>query len=188
MFDILFQNSDRLSVRYLRDYEFIPQPFAIAAGVTVPVDGYDYQSGQLSYSFGTQRPLSGTLSYQQGSLYGGTKKTVGFSGGRLEVTSQISVEPILSANRVELPWGAFTSTVLSVRPTYTVTPRMFVSALVQYNSSTHTVSTNARLRWEYRPGSEFFVVYSDGTRYRQPRRPERSTGHSSSKANRMLRF
>jgi hypothetical protein len=24
------------------------------------------------------------------------------------------------------------------------------------------VSTNARFRWEYRPGSELFVVYSDG--------------------------
>ena len=38
---------------------------------------------------------------------------------------------------------------------------MFVSALVQYNSSTNLVSTNARLRWEYQPGSELFVVYND---------------------------
>jgi hypothetical protein len=39
---------------------------------------------------------------------------------------------------------------------------MFVSALVQYQSRLATVSTNARLRWEYQPGSELFVVYSDG--------------------------
>jgi hypothetical protein len=45
--------------------------------------------------------------------------------------------------------------------TYTLTPLMFVSALVQYNSTTHAVSTNARLRWEYRPGSEFFIVYNE---------------------------
>ena len=45
--------------------------------------------------------------------------------------------------------------------TYTATPKLFASALVQYNSSTQTVSTNARLRWEYRPGSEVFVVYND---------------------------
>ena len=38
---------------------------------------------------------------------------------------------------------------------------MFVSALVQYNNATHSVSTNARLRWEYRPGSELFVVYNE---------------------------
>ena len=39
---------------------------------------------------------------------------------------------------------------------------MFASALVQYQSSTDSVSTNARFRWEYQPGSELFVVYSDG--------------------------
>ena len=34
--------------------------------------------------------------------------------------------------------------------------------LVQYQSRTDSVSTNARFRWEYQPGSELFVVYSDG--------------------------
>ncbi len=44
---------------------------------------------------------------------------------------------------------------------YTFTPRMFVSGLVQYNSSNDRVSANVRLRWEYHPGSELFVVYSE---------------------------
>ena len=39
---------------------------------------------------------------------------------------------------------------------------MFVSGLVQYQGRTDSLSTNARFRWEYRPGSELFVVYSDG--------------------------
>jgi hypothetical protein len=39
---------------------------------------------------------------------------------------------------------------------------MFVSGLVQYQGLTDSLSTNARLRWEYQPGSELFVVYSDG--------------------------
>ena len=78
------------------------------------------------------------------------------------MSSQLAIEPIVSANWVTLPWGDFTSTVVSGRNTYTLTPRMFVSALFQYNSSTHALSTNARLRWEYQAGSELFVVYSDG--------------------------
>ena len=43
-----------------------------------------------------------------------------------------------------------------------MTPRMFVTALVQYASSTTTVSANVRFRWEYQPGSELFVVYTEG--------------------------
>ena len=38
---------------------------------------------------------------------------------------------------------------------------MFFSGLLQYNSSTESLSTNLRLRWEYQPGSELFVVYND---------------------------
>jgi hypothetical protein len=38
---------------------------------------------------------------------------------------------------------------------------MFVAALAQYSSSLNVVGTNLRLRWEYRPGSELFVVYTD---------------------------
>ena len=38
---------------------------------------------------------------------------------------------------------------------------MFVSALLQYSSSDHAYSNNLRFRWEYRPGSELFAVYTD---------------------------
>jgi hypothetical protein len=47
------------------------------------------------------------------------------------------------------------------RITFTATPLMFVSALLQYNSSTNVVATNVRWRWEYQPGSELFVVFND---------------------------
>lgn len=38
---------------------------------------------------------------------------------------------------------------------------MFFGGLVQYNSSNDTLSANLRFRWEYSPGSELFVVYTD---------------------------
>ena len=38
---------------------------------------------------------------------------------------------------------------------------MFASALMQYSSADRTFSSNLRFRWEYRPGSELFVVYTD---------------------------
>ena len=45
--------------------------------------------------------------------------------------------------------------------TYTFTPRMFLGGLVQYSSTGSLLATNLRLRWEYQPGSELFVVYND---------------------------
>ncbi len=161
-FGIEFFNSDLLTIRYTRDYEFIPNPFEIASNVTVPLGGYTYQSLLAEYVLGGQHKLSGTVSFQQGSLYGGTKRTLGLRGGRIDFTSRFALEPNFSLNWVSLPGGEFTSSVIAERTTFTITPRMFVSALTQYSSNSQTFTTNARFRWEYRPGSELFVVYSDG--------------------------
>jgi hypothetical protein len=38
---------------------------------------------------------------------------------------------------------------------------MFASALLQYSSTDGVFSSNLRFRWEYLPGSELFVVYTD---------------------------
>ena len=46
---------------------------------------------------------------------------------------------------------------------------MFVSALLQYSSSDRAFSSNLRFRWEYRPGSELFVVYTDERDTTEPR-------------------
>ena len=45
---------------------------------------------------------------------------------------------------------------------FTMSTRMVTSVLVQYNSSNTALSSNVRFRWEYQPGSDLFVVYSDG--------------------------
>ena len=39
---------------------------------------------------------------------------------------------------------------------------MFVGGLFQFNSGSSSLSSNVRFRWEYEPGSDLFVVYSDG--------------------------
>ena len=155
-------NNDQLTVDYTRDYEFIPKAFPIATNVTVPVGGYTYDNLFTSYTLGMKRVLSGTVSFQQGQLYDGTKRTIGLSAGRIELSPQLAFEPSISANWVDLPGGRFTTTVVAQRTTYTINPRSFVSALVQYASASHAMSANARFRWEYHPGSEMFLVYSDG--------------------------
>jgi hypothetical protein len=79
----------------------------------------------------------------------------------VEVTPQISVEPGISFNWIDLPQGRFDQHVAVTRVTYTLSPRAYVSGLVQYNSRSHSVSSNFRLRWEWAPGSELFIVYTE---------------------------
>jgi hypothetical protein len=89
---------------------------------------------------------------------------------------------------VELPYGAFTSTVASTSATFTATPRMFVTALIQYDSGANSLNSNVRLRWEYQPGSELFLVYSDGRDTLQPGYPSLLNRAFIAKVNRLFRF
>ena len=95
------------------------------------------------------------------SSYGVTQQSISVNSARMEITPRVSLEPSLSVNFVDLPQASFTATVVRTRATYTVTPRMFVSGIIQYNSATASRGSNLRLRWEYAPGSELFVVYTD---------------------------
>jgi hypothetical protein len=110
---------------------------------------------------GPQRRLSGTISASQGRFFSGDRTQVGYSG-RMEITHRLSLEPRVSVNWIDLPEGRFTTRLLSTRTTFTLSPRMFVGALMQYNSSSNSLSTNVRFRWEYQPGSDLFVVLSEG--------------------------
>ena len=170
-----FENSDRVGVSAADNYELLVEPFEAGPGLTLPVGGYGFRDVELLYAPGAQRRLSGELRVLIGEYFNGSIRSLTFSRGRLEVTPQLSVEPTLSVNWIDTPHGAFRADLVVSRVTYTFTPRMFFGGLVQYNSSTNTVSNNLRLRWEYTPGSELFVVYTD-ERHADPFRPDRSYG------------
>ena len=182
------QNTDTFEVGVGGNYEFIPRPFTIAPGFVIPVRGYDTKTTRANYNFGRQRPLSGNISVQHGTFYDGHLTVLGVSQGRVNVSNQLSIEPSLSINWVRLAQGSFTTRLAGGRVTYTMTPRMFASALLQYNSSTHTVSANVRLRWEYQPGSEFFVVFNDQRNTLSPGFPDTATRALVVKVNRLLNF
>ena len=160
-FRVDFTSGDRTQIQASRSFELIDAPFTLAKGVRVPAGGYSFQQLEGSFTFGPQRKVSGTASATHGSFYDGTVTEVGWRS-RLEFSPQFYAEPTITINHVDVPWGSGFSNLVSSRLTYTLTPRMFVSGLVQYQSRNDAVSTNARFRWEYRPGSELFVVYNDG--------------------------
>ena len=161
VFRVDFNSGDVAQVDATRTYEAILVPFLVAKDVSIPAGSYDYTITRASYTFGSQRRVSGAVSTRYGSFYGGTLREVGWRG-RVEFSPRLYAEPTVSWNKVALAWGDGNNNLVSNRLTYTLTPRMFVSALVQYQSRTDSISTNARFRWEYQPGSELFVVYNDG--------------------------
>jgi uncharacterized protein DUF5916 len=187
-FAVEFQNGDRFRVNYNGTYEFLPAPFPIAPGVTVPAGGYRYQNVNVGFNRAARQRISGSVAAEYGTFYNGHKTAIDVNNGRINLSPHFSVEPTYSVNWVNLLEGSFTTHLVGSRVTWTITPLMFTSALLQFNSSTHALSANVRLRWEYRPGSELFVVFNEERDTRTRSFPNLANRAFIVKVNRLFRF
>lgn len=155
------ENSDKWFVEYTDAFEGLLKEFELTSDVILPVGGYNFGQIRTEYDFGSQRRVSGRLFLSRGTFYNGTRNDVGYQG-RAVITPQFAIEPRISISDVDVTQGSFVTTLAGARTSFTVSPRMFLAALLQFNSSSESVDTNIRFRWEYQPGSDIFIVYSDG--------------------------
>jgi len=174
------------STDYTRNYELLKKPFEIVKGIFILPGGYSFQDLRSEYYLGPER-VSGRFWGSHGSFYGGTRSEVGFNG-RVDMTRQFSLEPRVTLDWIDLPVGRFTTRLAGSRVNFTMTTRMALSTLLQYNSTNAALSTNARFRWEYQPGSDLFVVYSDGRDTVGPGFPRLQNRAFVVKMTRLFRF
>ena len=188
LFRVDLENGDRFFAGSTDTYERLREPFDIDSDLSIPVGIYTFVNTRVVYALGQQRPWSGAFTFDRGGFFGGRRTSVGFFNGRLGITPQLTIEPSVSLNWIELPQDSFTTELIGARTTYTVTPRMFVAALLQFSSGGDSLSTNVRFRWEYLPGSELFVVYTDERDTLTPRFPTLENRAFVIKLTRLFRF
>jgi hypothetical protein len=187
-FEVQFQNSDKFIAGYIDSFEYLPRPFTIAPGIVLPIAEYRYGTSRVGFNFGKQRRISGNVLAERGTFYNGRRTALTVAQGRMSLSSRFTFEPTLTLNDVELQQGSFTQVLFGSRVSYAVSPLAFMSTLIQYNSTTRTVSTNARVRWEYQPGSELFVVYNEQRDTFASGFPEIANRSVILKINRLFRF
>ena len=133
-FEVEFENSDWLTVNFTDIFERLGEDTSIS-GAVIPTGRYSFRDVELSYFFGPHRRASGNASLTRGSFYSGDVTSVGITGGRVEVLPQLSVEPSIELNWIDLPElqassGQFNQHVARTRITYSLSPRSFLSGLV----------------------------------------------------------
>ena len=163
------RGNDQWSIDGSKNYEFLREPFNVVPGQRIPAGAYGFSDFRTSFVLGPQRRIAGTISGGTGSFYGGTNTELAYRGN-VELSPAFILEPGITLNWITLPELAGTATgersfntqVISTRASYMFSPYMAISALVQYNSTNSSLGSSARFRWEYAPGSDLFIVYSDG--------------------------
>ena len=155
-----FESGDQLTF-FFQDGENRPdEEFNLADSLHVPAGTYDGKVAMVMAATSPSRPvvLDGTL--RVGNFYGGTMVSL---GGTLSVapSPRISLGFGLSQNRVDLPSGEFTANLVSLKGTYSFSTRFSTNLLVQYNSLDEYFSTNLRVNFIHRPGSDLFLVFTE---------------------------
>lgn len=169
-FDLM--NGDEASVTLERSYEALTEHLQLADDHFVPIGRYHFTIARIAYQLGPRhRLLTGDLGVGGGSFYGGSLVEASYKG-RIDLAGLFTLEPNLVFNRIDVPseFDPFWVNVVGLRTTVPFSPRASLGVLVQYDSDHGNVGASARLRWEYRPGSDLFLVYSEGRDTTQPGR------------------
>lgn len=190
-FRIDFASGDQWESEVVRDYELLEKGFsitrALGSSVTVPAGEYGFGEFRSIYYIAPQRVVAGRFNFIRGTYYNGNRTEAGYNG-RVNLGSKFGLEPRIQYDWIDLPVGRFTTKLVGARVGLTLNPRMAFSGLVQYSSAASSLSSNVRFRWEYQPGSDFFVVYTDGRDTRLPGFPEMQSRSLVVKFTKLMRF
>ena len=105
-------------------------------------------------------PVSFNTRYSIGDFYDGYRR--GYTiGTTVRANEHFNVSGNVQINDIELPQGAFTTTLLSGRVNYFYNTKVFFNALLQYNTDAQQWSSNLRFNIIHRPLSDIFLVYNE---------------------------
>ena len=142
--------------------EEIREPFTInsARGVLVKPGRYEFNEWFGLWNTNNSARFSFTSRLSIGDFYDGTRRGYNF-GPAVRVNEHFNASLGLQVNDVDLSTGSFVSTLVTSRVNYNFNTRMFLNALIQYNTDSEQLSSNIRFNFIHRPLSDFFIVYND---------------------------
>ena len=153
----------------LEDY-FIQRlitPFNIYKNVFIPAGEYHWDRHQFTYGSPHNRRLMINFFERFGSYYNGH-----LNEARVRATYRANERLSFSFSeewdrfRLPVPGGDFSVVVGGFQTNYSFSRFLTLSALVQMDTAnTQAASANIRLRWNYRPDSDLYVVYTAGQRF-----------------------
>jgi len=145
-----------------RNVEGTLTPFTLnsARGVRIAPAVYHFNEYFALYRSNNAARFSFEARYSDGGLYDGARRGYAIAPA-VRVNEHFNASVGVQVNDIDLPIASYVSTLVATRLNYSVNTRLFINALVQYNTDTHQWSSNARLNLIHRPLSDFFFVYNE---------------------------
>ena len=142
-------------------------PFNIYKNVFIPVGEYHWTRHQLTYGSPEDRRLTLKFFERFGGYYNGRLNEASVRG-TWRANERLSFDFGEYWNRFRLPiaGGNFSVVYGNFQTNYSFSRFLMLSALGQMNTANReAASANIRLRWNYRPDSDLYVIYTAGQRF-----------------------
>ncbi len=145
----------------------ISTPLHIYKNVFIPNGLYHFARHQLTYGSGKERRFTYNFFERFGGYYGGTLNEFRVRANyRPTAKFSISASETWDRFRLPLPNGSFSVVLASLQGNYSFTRFLTFTSLIQVDTSnTQAVSANVRLRYNYRPDSDLYIIYNVGTQF-----------------------
>jgi hypothetical protein len=145
----------------------ITTPLHIYRNVFIPTGLYHFARHQLTYGSGQDRRFTYNFFERFGDYYGGTLNEFQVRGNyRPTAKFSVSVSETWDRFRLPLPNGKFSVVLASLQANYSFTRFLTFTSILQMDTSdTQAASANLRLRYNYRPDSDLYIIYNVGTQF-----------------------
>ena len=143
--------------------EDVRSPFTInsSRGVRVNPGRYEFNEYFIFWNTNSAARVSFNSRYSIGRVLRRLPPRRTPFGPSVRLNENFNASLNLQINDIELSTGSFVSKLLTTRVNYNFNTKMFVNALVQYNSDTRQWTSNLRFNIIHRPLSDFFLVYNE---------------------------
>ncbi|MEE8161086.1 MAG: DUF5916 domain-containing protein [Acidobacteriota bacterium] len=154
-----FHSGDVISFRAIQDFDQLEDDFPITPGITIPLDVYRFNSYTLSYQARPQNSLNGMFEVGWGDFYGGRRRFLSLQP-TLKPIPAFSAELAYEYNDIDLPQGSFVTQVINTRFNLSFSNRWLTTSQIQYETESERLVFFFRLRFNYRPGDDLFIVFN----------------------------
>jgi hypothetical protein len=159
---VTFHNSTFIEIGVNPNIEVIRDSFPINSrrNIRVTPGRYEFNEYFVLANTNAAAPVSFNTRYSIGDFYNGYRR--GYTiGTTVRANQHFNVSGNVQFNDIELPQGAFTTTLITGRVNYFLNTKVFLNALLQYNTDARQWSSNVRFNVIHRPLSDLFIVYNE---------------------------
>jgi hypothetical protein len=158
-----FSDDDFLDVFTQR----LTEPFNIYKNVFIPNGLYHWTRHQLNYASAQDKRLQLRFLERFGGYYNGHLNEARIRGTyRPNARLSFSLSKQWNRFRLPIPDGNFSVVFGSLQTDYAFSRFLLLSTILQMDTAnTQGASANIRLRWNYRPDSDLYVIYTAGQRF-----------------------